>query len=181
MAQYKIHVLTVLEFPTPAVYHATNTALDNLEKVQRHFWHELGLSKGESLAQFNLAPLDTRRDVALLGLVHRTVLGEGPPNFARWFFIIAEQRHHYTTRRQAALHNKQFYDLPGSVHTELLRRSPLGLVRMHNRLAQDVVDADSTSSFQAKLQTLVKEGALRREENWELLLSPRRTWWVRHS
>ena len=138
--------------------------------MQRHFLHELGLSREEALAQYNLAPLCTRRDVALLGLVHRTVLGEGPPHFARWFFTTAEQRHHYNTRRQAVLHNKQLYDWLGSDHTELLRRSPLGLVRVYNRLAQDVVDADSTSSFQARLQILVKEAAVRREEKWELLL-----------
>ena len=153
VAQYKTHVLPVLEFPIPAVYHATNKALDNLDKVQGHFLHELGLSREEALAQYNLAPLCTRRDVALLGLVHRTVLGEGPPHFARWFFTTDAQRHHYNTRRQAVLHNKQLYDWLGSDHTELLRRSPLGLVRVYNRLAQDVVDADSTSSFQAKLQS----------------------------
>eukprot|EP00969_Alexandrium_andersonii_P029728 1298020-Alexandrium_andersonii.AAC.1 len=32
-----------------------------------------------ALFRFRLAPLATRRDIALLGLVHRTVLGQGPP------------------------------------------------------------------------------------------------------
>ena len=34
---------------------------------------------------FNLAPLETRRDVAILGLIHRTVLGCGPRHFASMF------------------------------------------------------------------------------------------------
>ena len=38
---YKTHVLPVLEFGTPAVYHATNTALENLDKVQTHFCEKL--------------------------------------------------------------------------------------------------------------------------------------------
>ena len=79
------------------------------------------------------------------------------------------------------MHNKQLHDWLGSDHTELLRRSPLGLARVYNKLPQDVVDADSVSNFQEKLQELVKQAAERREENWELLHSPRRTWWVRHS
>ena len=83
------------------------------------------------------------------------------------------------TRRRAALHSKQLHDWLGSDHTELLRRSPLGLVRVYNRLAQDVVDATSVSCFQALLQNLVKEAAGRGEDDWELLLSPRREWWRR--
>ena len=46
------------------------------------------------------------------------------------------------------MHNKQFHDWLGSDHTELLRRSPLGLVRVYDKLPQDEVDANFVSCFQ---------------------------------
>ena len=144
---YKTHVLPVLELPTPAVYHATDTALDNLDKVQRHFLRELGLTAAEALEKFHLAPLSTRRDVALLGLVHRTVLGEGLPHFAKWFFPCRRLRHSYRTRLQEGRHSKQLHDWLDSDHTELLKRSPLGLPRVYNKLPQSVVNADTVRSL----------------------------------
>ena len=179
VTQYKAHVLPVLEFPTPAVYHAANSTLEHLDRVQKHFLRELDLTAQQALEEYNLAPLNTRRDLALLGLVHRTVLGEGPPHFQQWFFLATVQEGGYLTRRRAALHSKQLHDWLGTDHTELLRRSPLGLVRVYNRLAQDVVDATSVSCFQALLQNLVKEAAGRGEDDWDLLLSPRRERWRR--
>ena len=107
---FKSHVLPVLEFPTPAVYHATDTALDNLDKVQRHFLREVGLTPEEALKSFHLAHLSTRRDLALLGLVHRTLLQEGPAHFQQWFFLSTRRRHAYPTRFQQSQHNKQLHD-----------------------------------------------------------------------
>ena len=83
--QYKMHILPFLEFCTPAVYHATATALAPLNKLQTTFLKELGLTPLEALRKYKLAPLETRRDIALLGVVHRTVLKQGPPQFQRWF------------------------------------------------------------------------------------------------
>ena len=44
LGMYKSNVLPTLEFPTPAVYHATTTVLDNLDKMQRHLVQELKLT-----------------------------------------------------------------------------------------------------------------------------------------
>ena len=175
MQLYKTHVLSVLEFPTPAVYHATDTALENLDKVQRHFLRELALTAEEALKDYHLAPLCTRRDTALLGLVHRTVLDEGPPHLKKWFFPRVRARHQYATRLQAHLHDKQLHDWLDGEHTELLRRSPLGFARVYNQLPQRVVDASCVNDFQGEFQELVKAAADRGENNWEQWLSPRRS------
>ena len=53
--------------------------------MQRGFLRECGLSDEEALLHFNLAPLETRRDIAKLGLIHRSVLGGGPRHFANSF------------------------------------------------------------------------------------------------
>ena len=73
VAQYKTQVLPTLEFSTPVVCHCTVTALEDLDRVQRRFLREVGLSPEEALLEYNLAPLQTRRDIAMLGLIHRTV------------------------------------------------------------------------------------------------------------
>ena len=39
------------------------------------------MSDEDALFVFHLAPLSVRRDIAMLGVVHRTVLGWGPVQF----------------------------------------------------------------------------------------------------
>ena len=124
--------------------------------------------------------LNTRRDIALLGLVHRTVLGEGPPHFKKWFFPQVRPRHQYTTRLQNNRHDKQLHDWLDGDHTELLRRSPLGLARVYNKFSQGVVNKNSVKDFQAALQEEVKLAAQGgRAEDGHLLCSPRREQWGR--
>ena len=82
---YKSKVLSFVEYRTPAVYHAAKTTLAGIDAVQRRFLRECGLSDEDALLHFNLAPLETRRDIAMLGLIHRSVLGCGPRHFANMF------------------------------------------------------------------------------------------------
>ena len=83
--QYKQQVLSFIEYRTPAIYHATRTVLGRLDKQQDRFLRELGITREAALLDFNLAPLSTRRDIALLGLLHRAAIGEGPPHFREFF------------------------------------------------------------------------------------------------
>ena len=170
---FKCHVLPVLEFPTPAVYHAATTLLDSLDRVQRRFLREVGLSEEEALLNHNLAPLNSRRDMAALGLIHRTVLGLGPPHFRTWFFPATTAPHNYATRRQTQRHNKQLHDYLQGNHTELLRRSLLGQVRVYNSLSQSTVDANSVSLFQHRLQCELKDAAANHKPQWSRSLAAR--------
>ena len=144
---YKAQVLPTLEFPTPAVYHCTGTTLDELDKVQKRFLRAVGLTAEEALLQYNLAPLQTRRDLALLGLIHRTVLGLGPVSFQKWFFFETKPGHNYGTRLQEAKHDKQLHDYLDGSHSELLRRSAFGLTHAYNSLEQEAVNCTSVSAF----------------------------------
>ena len=75
---YKAHLLSYLEYRTPAIYHATRVVLGRLDAVQSRFLHDVGVNEVDALVHFRLAPLSARRDMAMLGLIHRTVLGKGP-------------------------------------------------------------------------------------------------------
>ena len=173
-AQYKAQVLSTLEFCTPAVYHCTATALEDLDRVQKRFLKEVGLTAVEALCVHNLAPLQTRRDIAMLGVVHRTVLGQNAPQFSDWFFVAARDAPKHNTRRQDKLHTKQLYDWLSVRDTELLRRSALGLVRVYNELPQAAVDTTSVKDFQQWLQNYVRTEALKDTADWENLLNLRK-------
>ena len=108
--QNKSHVLPFVEHSTPAVYHAVTTLLDTLDRVQTTFLRSIGLTEEEALERYHLAPLSTRRDMAMLGVVHRTVLGEGPPQFRKWFFPRTTQGHGYPTRAQRKKHDRELHD-----------------------------------------------------------------------
>ena len=171
---YRTHVLPVLEFPTPAIYHATNTALKLVDQVQKRFLREVGFTAVDALLKFGLAPLQTRRDFACLGLVHRAVLGKGPPHFRKWFFPSTKREHGFSTRLQENLQNKQLHDYLDGTHNELLRRSLLGLPRVYNGLPKSVVEAPSVKAFQSRLQRGVCELAERGVDGWENSLNLRK-------
>ena len=93
---YKSRILGYVEYRTPALYHATCTTLRPLNQLQTSFLHNAGLTELEGLMVFNLAPLPTRRDIAMLGLIHRTALGKGPEQFQEFFFPAARRSAHRT-------------------------------------------------------------------------------------
>ena len=82
---YKAQVLSYLEYRTAAIYHSCDSVLSPLNELQAKFLRELGLSPTDALLYFALAPLHTRRDMSMLGLIHRTVLNKGPSHFQTYF------------------------------------------------------------------------------------------------
>eukprot|EP00973_Karenia_brevis_P043667 6049342-Karenia_brevis.AAC.1 len=74
-----------MEYRTVAIYHACDTSLTKLDKIQERLLEAAGISQRDALFACRLAPLSTRRDIALLGVVHRMVLGKGPAQFREYF------------------------------------------------------------------------------------------------
>ena len=113
----KSKVLSFVEYRTPAVYHAAKTTLAGIDAVQRRFLRECGLSDKDALLHFNLGPLETRRDIAMLGLIHRSVLGGGPRHFANMFLP--------SPRSVSQKHDKQLLSHRSPRHLQILSRSTL--------------------------------------------------------
>ena len=111
---------------------------------------------------FNLAPLQMRRDIAMLGVLHRAALGEGPPQL-RVFF----------RRRPGNCRLEDAYN--GAALHPLVKRSAWGLVAVYNRLGSGAHTIATTKEFQGYLQERVKspirKGYL---EGWDCSYSPRR-------
>ena len=170
---FKSKIWSYVESRTAALYHAADTHLARLDACQTRFVKELGMSEKNSLEFFNMAPLSTRRDIAMLGLIHRTTIGAGPSQFAD-FFAPAKVARCSRTRRGAALHTRQIEDIRNSGPVlEPVRRSALGLVAVYNLLQQSTVEHETVANFQAALQNEVKARAKAGHNNWRETFSPR--------
>jgi len=158
--QYKQQVLSYIEYRSAAIYHATNTVLNRIDKLQDKFLLELGITREAAIIDFSLAPLSTRRDIALLGLLHRSALGEGPPQFRELF-----------KRRPGSL--KLIDPLASERPSLLMRRSIWGLVAVYNKLGSALC-CNAVKDFQQLLQmrtkSIVAKGLL---TDWSSLYSPR--------
>ena len=63
---YKADVLSYAEYPAAAVYHACVSLRDAVDQVQRSFSNYVGVDDLSAFIDFNLAPLNLRRDIAML-------------------------------------------------------------------------------------------------------------------
>ena len=169
MCLYKCHVLPFIESGTPAYYHATSSILQLLDNVQNGFIESVGISKIDALLNFNLAPLGVRRDIAMLSVLHRIVLGIAPVSMRELIPLSSSTLFHHGFKSDKVLHDKQLQDCTGHNSPVMLKRSLFGLVYVYNRLKQDVVDSKSVKVFQSNLYCIVKL-ACGTNPKWEFLL-----------
>ena len=106
---YKSKLLSFLEYRTAAIYHACEPTLQRLDNFKEHFLLEFGITAKTSLFVLNLAPLACRRDIAMLGVIHRCVLGKGPPHFQDFFKLASAKAS--ITRRGARRHEREFIEI----------------------------------------------------------------------
>ena len=173
---YKARVLSYVEYRTAAVYHATDTTLRPLNNVQTNFLGRLGISELEALMEFNLAPLAARRDIAMLGVIHRAALRQGPAQLWKFFQLDGNLRRS-PTRLAARRHQRQLVEHRKGRFLEILRRSALGLVGVYNLLPAEVVAEATVKDFQGELQRVLKERAVEGCEDWKETFSPRIPLW----
>ena len=125
------------------------------------------------MLEYGLAPLRLRRDIAMLGVIQRSVLGKGPTQFAEFFVLIAENHAAQRTRQCTRRHNKQLVDVREGRYLEIVKRSALGLIAVYNLLPQKLVDEDAVCNFQKMLQELAKSQINAGNERSREMFSPR--------
>ena len=176
---YKAQILSYVEYRTAAIYHACDSALALLDSVQDKILRVAGMSKIDALNSANLAPLAVRRDIAMLGVIHRAALGLGPKQFRDFFKLDENARRDGRGKHRFQLnplqHHASDFALPGSGPAKYIEHSAFGLIGVYNMLPADVVEiSPSVRQFQGALQALVKNRANSGCTDWEMLLSPRR-------
>ena len=84
---FKAHILSYIEYRTAGIFHASDSVLAPLNNVLKNLLRDINMSELDALVHFHLAPLNTRRDIAVLGAVHRAVLGRGPEELKDFFTV----------------------------------------------------------------------------------------------
>ena len=71
-------MLSFIEAGSPGYYHTAPSVIHSLDRIQDRFLRELNLTVSEALLYYNLAPLSSRRDIAMFGLLYRIAYGLAP-------------------------------------------------------------------------------------------------------
>ena len=168
--QYKTHILGILESNIGGIYHATNTALLPLDRLQRSFANNFGMDEAAAFVKFNLAPLCLRRDIAMLGFLHKCNL----PGAHGDMLLLFPRR----TSAAGHGHSKQLWNIMHmhsecTFQPELARRSIFQLVHVYNSLPQSIVNCESVSDFQHELTLVARQKFNLQHNNWQTFLAAR--------
>ena len=151
LLQYKTHIWSILEYQNGTIMHAAPSLLAKLDDMQKSFVHKLILILTEPLAflDFNLAPPGMRRDIGILGFLHKHVLGQCHVAIKQLLPFIAP--HPIWHDQQLESHIETCIARP-----TLFCRSLFGMVAVYNRLPQEVVESTTVKQFQTKLTQIAK-------------------------
>ena len=106
-----------------------------------------------------LSALAARRDIAILGVIHRTVLGKGLGQFSDFF--------------KRPQHSNTLHDPRNGTKSPLIKRSALGLAAIYNLLPPGIRAAKSVAVLQKQLQACINRFAASGFPQWSEVLSPR--------
>ena len=154
----------------PGIHFASSSVLLEVDDVQARFVRELGLSEESALMTFNLAPLQVRRDIGILGVIHRAASHNGPPQLWKFFQRISSVAAGISRRSR---HSLQVSEWSTGRDLEIMRRSALGMIRVYNLLPEEVVQEQDVKGFQTALTDLVRARIVAQDSRWKLLLSSR--------
>ena len=171
--QFKAHVWSIIEYYTPCVYHAGITLLRKLDIVQERFLDALDISEEEALICHAMAPLSTRRDIAILGLLHKCNLGLAHRSLCELFY-----RDPHPPRRNTTLfpplHERRLFDEHVfSNFPSLFHNSIFAQIRIYNLLSPAIANHDNVHEFQSALVAVVRHRCSVGHANWQTCLSSR--------
>ena len=148
--------MSFIEYRTTAIAHASPILLESIDDILTRLLVRLGVSHEEALIHFNLVPLTIRRDIAQLGIIHRTVLKKGPPHFQELFPRVQSINGHFRT----------VFNRAHGCNANYIRHSIFNLIGCYNRLPIEIVSIDDVSGFQSGLQELVQKAITEQHPYW---------------
>ena len=169
--QFKPHVWSKVEYHTAAIYHCSQILINKMDQIQRTFLHELQITDENAFLEFNFAPLNLRRDIALLGFLHKRVLGLAHPSFNSLFPFAPARSSRYPTRIEQ--HNKQLDDHNhiAQFREMLWKKSIFGLILVYNKLPQQYIDITNITDFQSLLTDHAREQCSFKSPRWRICLN----------
>ena len=174
--QYRTHILSLVECHTGAIYHTCDSTLREIDKLQDDFLQTVGLNDKDAFLNWNLAPLALRRDIAILGFLHKCNLRLTHPSVCD-FFRVGQIAGRILPAGSGLPHR---HTRPMESHRSLVRfqqslyeRSILNMVNVYNLLPQAFVEAPSVTEFQSKLTAVCREKCKYNDNNWKVWLNAR--------
>ena len=79
IGKYKTHIWGFSEYSNGAIILACDSQAKRIDKMQRWFLHELGITDTEAFKTHNVAPPSLRRRIGILGFLHKRVLQQCHP------------------------------------------------------------------------------------------------------
>jgi hypothetical protein len=170
---YKAHILCLLEGSNGAIYHASNSILAKLDAVQNRFLSQMVVDARTAFLDYNLAPLQLRRDIGMLGLVFRCVKGLAHPKLCQLFARSSEAPHGHGTRLAAARHDLQLQDSTSECTLGMMHRSIFALVKVWNVLPSRFVHSIDVHCFQQALTHHARQLCMQACPHWQCRYCPR--------
>ena len=169
MLQYKTHVLGILESVTAGIYHAGVTILAPLDRVQTTFVHNFNIDVTDAFMNHNLAPLSLRRDIAMLGFLHKCILPGAHPEMEKLFPSRPGHGSNDSPKRlwNILTFNRRVF------HPDLAKRSLFGLTYVYNALPEHIVRLNTVQEFQHELTEMARRKVRNGHDDWQTFLSPR--------
>ena len=168
--QYKTHIWGLTEYHNGAIYHASGTALAKLDRLQASFLEELRMTEEVAFLDHNFAPSELRRDIGILGFLHKRVLEKCHVGLVR---LLPMDQH------EGKYHNRQLesFVLKCTSRHVLFNRSLFGMIGVYNRMPQWVVDADTVPKFQTALTQMARRRCVKGGNDWKLGYHGCFQWW----
>ena len=141
-----------------------------LDKLQQSFVAELKLTAEMAFLDYNFAPSELRRDIGLLGFLHKRILNECHPGVIALLPMATHDSHYHSKQIDSQLEKC-------IARHVLWNRSLFGMIHVYNRLPQEVVDLPSVSVFQTELTRMARTRCWRGDANWKRAFHGCGEWW----
>ena len=164
--QFKTQIWGLIETNMGGYFHAASSLLDRIDGAQNRFLHELDVTPATAFLEFNFAPPSLRRNIGILGLLHKRVLGKCHPSFESLFPFESNP---------VRGHTKQLYGhwCEISAHQAIFNRSIFRMCDIYNNLPQHIVDTPSVHLFQKALTFKARQRCEDGNADWALSFSRR--------
>ena len=160
MIKFKIQTWSLMEYHGGAILHAASSLLQQFDDVQNRLFSALQSDASTAFLEYNFAPPTLRRDIGLLGLIHKRVLGLAHPLF--------EELLPWSPHPAHVGPDRQLNDFASECKFRrmLLQRSLFGLVGIYNLLPQYVVNCETVSLFQKELTRIARKSCEDGSDSW---------------
>ena len=160
ITQYKTHIWSKTEYRNGTILHAPPSQLARIDAMQRGFLKELHISEDDAFLNFNFAPPVLRRDIGILGLLHKRVLGLAHVSFEELFPFRHDNLMGHDKQIETSFHLI-------TCRPALFFRSIFAMAMVYNRLPQWLIDFKTISSFQANLTGIAKNRCRLGIDDWQ--------------